>query len=106
MYLSQEIKPSCIAKASESILVCSSDAGQAIYMITLEMDGVVVKGSVNFFSRYPNGCKEVVSMCVNDNILYVSHKGTPGGVATIKMANLMVDMVVKNGTAGVPLCET
>lgn len=99
VYLSQEIKPSCIAKASESILVCSSDAGQAIYMITLEMDGVVVKGSVNFFSRYPNGCKEVVSMCVNDNILYVSHKGTPGGVAAIKMANLMVDMVVKNGTA-------
>ena len=37
-------------------------------------------------------------MCVNRNILYVSHKGTPGGVASIKLDNLMVDMVVKNGT--------
>ena len=84
VYLSERIKPFCIAKASESILVCSSDVDEAIYMITLEMDGVVVKGKVNFFSRYPNGCKEVVSMCVNRNILYVSHKGVPGGVAAIK----------------------
>ena len=36
-------------------------------------------------------------LCVNRNILYVSHKGTPGGVASIKLDNLMVDMVV-NGT--------
>ena len=36
-------------------------------------------------------------MCVNRNILYVSHKGTPGGVASIKLDNLLVDMVVKNG---------
>lgn len=63
------------------------------------MDGVVVKGSVNFFFRYFNGCKEVVFMCVNDNIFYVSYKGTFGGVVVIKMVNLMVDMVVKNGIA-------
>ena len=98
VYLSERIKPSCVAKASESILVCSSDVDEAIYMITLEMDGVVVKGNVNVFSRYPDGCKEVVSMCVNENILYVSHKGVPGGVAAIKMTDLMVDMILKNGT--------
>ena len=35
VYLSQRIKkPSCIAKASECILVCSSDVDLAIYMIT------------------------------------------------------------------------
>ena len=98
VYLSQRIKkPSCIAKASECILVCSSDVNLAIYMITLKMDGVVVRGNVNLFCNYPNGCKEVISVCVNRNILYVSHKGTPGGVASIKLDNLMVDMVVKNG---------
>ena len=71
---------------------------EVIYMITLEMDGVVVKGNVNVFSRYPDGCKQVVSMCVNENILYVSHKGVPGGVAAIKMTDLMVDIILKNGT--------
>ena len=54
VYLSEIIKPSFVAKASESILVCSSDVDEAIYMITLEIDGVVVKGNVNVFSRYPD----------------------------------------------------
>lgn len=99
VYLPQRIKkPSCIAKASECILVCSSNLDLAIYIITLEMDGVVVRGNVNLFCNYPSRCKEVISMCVNRNILCVSHKGTPGGVASIKLDNLMVDMVVKNGT--------
>ena len=98
VYLSERIKPSCVAKASESILVCSSDVDEAIYTNTLEVDGVVVKGNINVFSRYPDGCKEVVSMFVNENILYVSHKGVPGGVAAIKMTDLMVDMILKNGT--------
>ena len=98
VYLSERIKPSCVAKASESILVCSSDGDEAIYTNTLEMAGVVVKGNINVFSRYPDGCKEVVSMFINENILYVSHKGVPGGVAAIKMTDLMVDMILKNGT--------
>lgn len=93
VYLSERIKPSFVAKASESTLVCSRDVDGAIYMIMLEMDGVVVQANVDVFSRYPDGCKKVVSMCVNENILYVSHKGVPGGVA-----DLMVDMILKNGT--------
>ena len=73
VYLSQRIKkPSCIAKASECILVCSSDVDLAIYIITLEMNGVVVRGNVNLFCNYPNGCKKVIFMCVNRNILCVT----------------------------------
>ena len=98
VHLSQSVKFSCIAKASDSILVASSDVEQAIYTIALEMDGVVVNGSVTFFSKYPNGCEEVISMCVNDNILHVSHKGMPGGVTAISMSDLMVNMILKNGT--------
>ena len=95
---SQNLECSSIAKASDSILVASSDVEKAIYMITLEMDGVVVNGSVTFFSNYPNGCEEVISMCANDNILYVSHKGKPGGVTTINMSDLTVNLLLRNGT--------
>ena len=98
VHLSQNLECSSIAKASDSILVASSDVEKAIYMITLEMDGVVVNGSVTFFSNYPNGCEEVISMCANDNILYVSHKGKPGGVTTINMSDLTVNLLLRNGT--------
>ena len=60
---------------------------------------MAVEGNVAFFSKYPNGCKEVISMCVSSNVLYLSHKGEPGGVVAIKMSDLTVEMVVKNGSA-------
>lgn len=37
-------------------------------------------------------------MCITGNIPYVSHKGTPGGLAAINMEDLTVDLVLKNGT--------
>lgn len=58
VYLSERIKPSFVAKASESIHVCSSDVDEAIYMITLEMDGVVVKGNVNVSLVIPIAAKK------------------------------------------------
>ena len=60
---------------------------------------MAVEGNVAFFSKYPNGCKEVISMCVSSNVLYLSHKGEPGGVVAIKMSDLTVEMVAKNGSA-------
>ena len=99
VHFSQNIEPCCIAKASDSILVCASDVEGTIYTITLELNGVAVEGNVAFFSKYPNGCKEVISMCVSSNVLYLSHKGEPGGVVAIKMSDLTVEMVVKNGSA-------
>ena len=94
VYLPQNIEPYCIANASDSILVSSSDKKKAICTITSEMDGVV-KGNAIFFSRYPNGCEEVIYMCVNNNTLYVSHKGNPGGAAAINMSDSTVPHAAK-----------
>ena len=69
----------------------------AIYMITLEMDGVVVKGNVTFFCNYPNGCKEVISMCNWKHSLCFTQWNT-SGLAAINMGDLTVDLVLKNGT--------
>ena len=60
---------------------------------------MAVEGNVAFFSKYPNVCKEAISMCVSSNVLYLSHKGEPGGVVAIKMSDLTVEMVAKNGSA-------
>ena len=38
-------------------------------------------------------------MCVSENVLYVSHKGVPGGVIAINMSDRAVEVVVKNGSA-------
>lgn len=97
VYLFERIKFFCVVKVSEFIFVCFSDVDEVIYMIMLEMDGVVVKGNVNVFFCYLDGCKEVVFMCVNENIFYVLYKGVFGGVVVIKMIDLMVDMIFKNG---------
>ena len=89
-----------IAKASDSILVCASDVeGTISDTITLELNGMAVEGNVAFFSKYPNSCEEAISMCVSSNVLYLSHKGEPGGVVAITMSDLTVEMVVKNGSA-------
>ena len=68
-------------------------------MITLEQNGVAVEGNVVFFCKYPTDCKEVISMCVSENVLYVSHKGVPGGVIAINMSDRVVELVAKNGSA-------
>jgi hypothetical protein len=96
--LSRKFEPSCVAKASDSILLCASDADKLIYSITLQMDGVAVKGDVTIFSKYPSSCTEVVSMCLNLNILYLSHKGNPGGITAIAMSTLEETTIVRNGT--------
>ena len=75
VHFSQNIEPSSIAKASDSILVCASDVEETIYMVTLEQNGVAVEGNVVFFFKYSTDCKEVISTCVSENVLYVSHKG-------------------------------
>ena len=80
MHFSQNIEPSSIAKARDSILVRASDVEETIYMVTLEQNGVAVEGNVVFFCKYTTNCKEVISMCVSENVLYVSHKGVPGGL--------------------------
>ena len=49
--------------------------------------------------KYPTHCKEVISMCLSENVFYVSHKGVPGGVITINMSDRAVEVVVKNGSA-------
>ncbi|CAB4022347.1 Hypothetical predicted protein, partial [Paramuricea clavata] len=96
--LSRKFEPSCVAKASDSILLCANDADKLIYSITLQMDGVAVKGDVTIFAKYPSSCTEVVSMCLNLNILYLSHKGNPGGITAIAMSTLEETTIVRNGT--------
>jgi len=46
VHFSQNIEPSCSAKASDSILVRASDVEETIYTITLELNGVAVEGNV------------------------------------------------------------
>ena len=99
VHFSQNIEPSSIATASDSILICASDVKKTIYMVTLELNGVTIEGNVVFFCKYPADCKEVISMCVSKNVLYVSHKGVPGGVIAINMSSCAVEMVIKNGSA-------
>ena len=38
-------------------------------------------------------------MCLNNNILYISHEPNPGGVAGVEMSNLSISVFLPNGTA-------
>ena len=96
--LSRKIEPSRIAKASDNIILCASDVDKVIYSIALEMDGVAVKGNVTVLTKYSASCTEAVSMCLNNNILYLPHKGNPGGILSIAMSTLEETVIVQNGT--------
>lgn len=96
--LSQKIEPSRIAKASDSIILYASDVDKVIYSITLGMDGVAVKDNVTVLTKYSASSTEAVSMCLNNNILYLSHKGNPGGILSIAMSTLEETVIVQNGT--------
>ena len=85
-------------KASDRIILCASDANKLIYSITLEMDGVAIRGDATIFAKYPSSCTEVVSMCINHNILYLSHKGNPGGITAVAMSTLEETTIARNGT--------
>ena len=94
--LSQMFKPSCIGKASGRVILCASDENKLIYSITLEIDGVAIRGDATIFAKYPSSCTEVVSMCLNHNILYLSHKGSPGGITAVAMS-ILEETIVRNG---------
>lgn len=96
--LSRMFKPSCIAKASETMVLCASDVDKLIYSITLGMDGVAIRGDVAVLAKYPSSCTEIVSMCLNHNFLYLSHKGNPGGITAVEMSTLEDTTIVRNGT--------
>ena len=78
--LSRKIEPSRIAKASDSI------------------SGVAVNCNVTVLTKYSASCTEAVSMCLNNNILYLSQKGYPGGILSIAMPTLEETVIVQNGT--------
>ena len=59
---------------------------------------MAVKGNVTVLTKYAASCTEAVSMCLNNNILYLSHKGYPGGILSIAMSTLEETVIVQNGT--------
>lgn len=99
MQLSTDVAPNCISKVSNDMLVCASDTDKCIYMVALEVADGTVRGNVFTFSKYPDGCTKVVSMCLNNNVLYISHQGNPGGVVGVEMSSLRADVFLPNETA-------
>ena len=97
--LSTDIAPNCIAKVSNDMFVYASDTDKCISMVSLEVADGTVRGNVSSFSKYTDGCTKVVSMCLNNNVLYISHQGNTGKVVGVKMTRLSADVFLLKGTA-------
>ena len=79
------------------MFVYASDTDKCIYLVSLEVADGTVRGNVSSFSKCTDGCTKVVSMCLNNNVLYISHQGNTGGVVGVKMSRLSADVFLLKG---------
>ncbi len=105
LLLSEKIKPSKVAVVSDTIIVSASDESMKFFMVTLEMDGILVKGNVSKIANYPDMCVSVISLCYNGNCLYISYKGNPGGVFSLELSTLAVSSCFSNSTQECSKCS-
>lgn len=73
-------------------------------MVVLEVADGTVRGNVSTFCKYPDGCTKVLSMCLSNNVLYISHQGNPDGVVGVEMSSLSADVLLRNGTVDCLAC--
>lgn len=60
-------KPTAICTVSDDFLLCCDDSSRVIFQITLEFDGVTIRGNAVKFVSYPNGIHNIQSVLSIDN---------------------------------------
>lgn len=96
--LSEEVYPSCIATATESMLVVSSDVRKAFYLCELSHDGVIMRGDIRKLADYPTYCRAALCLSMKGNMLLCAYEGEPGGIIALNLARMETQIIVSNGT--------
>jgi hypothetical protein len=103
--LSQNVLPSCIAKALPNRIIVASDTSRSFYSVNLMSDGVAINGDVHEICNYPKYCHKVKDMCVTGHMLYASYHGLPGGILIVNMDTHDVIQAVNNDSNECEKCS-
>ena len=97
--LSSDISPSYITKASDTMLLMSSDTSRKVYSVSLTSDGIVIKGNVTELFAYPDNCHNIRSLAVSGNAVFcvvVMSENCPGGVIKHDLATHETRVLFQN----------
>ena len=96
--LSEEISPSCIATAADSMLVIASDERRTLFTCDLKHDGVIMRGVVHKLTDYPPSCNTVLCLSMKGSFLLGLFGGEPGGIFKFHLDTQEKQIVLSNGT--------
>jgi hypothetical protein len=91
-------KPSAICAVSDVFLLCGDDSKRVIFQITLEFDGVTIRGNPVNLVSYPNGVNNTQSVLSLDNCAYFSSASCDGGLYRCKFSTQVVEKVFDNSS--------
>lgn len=98
--------PAALCVASDDVLVCADDERRAIFQVTLEKDGVTIRGKSLKLVDYPD-VAAIESLAVCGQLVYfVSAKGprTVGGLYSFNLAGGPVDVLLKTNSCSEIKC--
>lgn len=91
-------KPSAICAVSEVFLLCGDDSKRVIFQITLEFDGVTIRGNPVKLVSYRNGVNNTQSVLSLANCAYFSAASCDGGLYRCKFSTQVVEKVFDNSS--------
>lgn len=93
--LDRKIKPCILTTAANDLLFCSSDQDRTIYQIQLKEDGIGFAGNVIEIKKYHDDCYHILSMCLKNDLLYISWKGEEGRGGGVVFLDLLQGLTTR-----------
>ena len=94
-------KPSALCMASDDVLLVADDGIRVIHQVSLERDGVTIRGkSMRILSNYRTHIESVESMTIlESNVYFAGSKNDKcqGGLYSVSMETTLMECAIQNG---------
>ena len=94
-------KPSALCMASDDVLLVADDGLRVIHQVSLERDGVTIRGkSMRTLSNYPTHIESVESITIlESNVYFAGSKNDicQGGLYSVSMETTLMECAIQNG---------
>ncbi|CAB4044875.1 Hypothetical predicted protein [Paramuricea clavata] len=93
-------KPCALCVVSEDLLLCTDDAQSVMHQLSLEFDGVTIRGNSVSVISFPDGIPNIESIYFLDKYAYIAASSCHGGLYICQLSTNVVEKVHSNSAEG------
>ncbi|CAB4045052.1 Hypothetical predicted protein, partial [Paramuricea clavata] len=93
-------KPCALCVVSEDLLLCTDDAQGIIHQLSLEFDGVTIRGNTVSVISFTDGMLNIESIYFLDKYAYIAASSCHGGLYRCELSTNVVEKVHSNSAEG------